>query len=142
MSSVTSESTKSCGCKGEQAAHQPKHPHQCQCSSDSAEHSKHKGHCGCKGESQAGEVLSQAVIDTLIKQLAEAESFDKKVECFKKHHPQFRVVVCSEDDMAEREPYAKAATCDIFLIGKGEGCAKLTNDLDMAIGVVLATLEE
>ncbi|WP_406611323.1 hypothetical protein [Agarivorans sp. JK6] len=139
---VTAE-TKQCSCKGEEQLHNPKHSSSCQCNSHQSEDSKPEHSCGCRHEDHAAtEELSQSLIDKLVASLADKNDYQAKLSCFKKHHPSIRIIECSEDDMAEREAFMSASYFDLFLMAKGTTCARLTNSVDLAIGVVIALHEE
>ncbi|GDY26106.1 hypothetical protein AHAT_19960 [Agarivorans sp. Toyoura001] len=136
--------TKQCNCKGDGKLHQPQQAGTCQCGNDnpSTANLKHN-RCGCSDKAQqTNEALSQSLIDTFIAKLANQHDYQQQLACFKKHHPSIRIIECSEDDMAEREPFISASYFDLFLMANGTSCARLTNSVDLAIGLVVALHEE
>ncbi|WP_432463285.1 hypothetical protein [Agarivorans sp. QJM3NY_33] len=143
MHTVTNKDMKQCGCKGEAHDHQPEHQHECQCQQEGGEHTA-EHQCGCtsgQGETQF-EALDMAMLGNLVQRLADPATFEQKLSCFTKHHPGVRVIVCSEDDMAEREPFMACEHFDIFLMANGMGCARITDSIELAIGVIIAMHEE
>ncbi|WP_163134400.1 hypothetical protein [Agarivorans sp. Alg241-V36] len=125
---------KTCSCKGE--PHTPKQ-HQCTCSSEKNETNSHA--CGCSSKQE--KALDQSLIDDLLRRLANQDDYQKNLQCFKKHHANIRIIECSEDDMAEKEPFMAASYFDLFLMANGTSCARLTDSLDLAIGLVIALHE-
>lgn len=57
--------------------------------------------------------------------------------------PQLRFTFCGDDDMPARlPPTLQGGRYNLYLVGGGEHCLSLTQDIDQAIGVVLAEVEE
>ena len=68
---------------------------------------------------------------------------DECVAVLRKQWPALRFVACSEDDIPARLPPAFEATgFNLYLVGSGDHCLALTRDLDSAIGIVVARVEE
>jgi hypothetical protein len=61
----------------------------------------------------------------------------------KSRWPELRFTLCSDDDMPARMPPAlRRETFNLYLVGGGEHCLSLTTDLEQAVGVVLASVDE
>jgi len=164
MCGVSETEAKTCSCKGEDKPHQPKHgdcgchsgeakAKTCTCKGEDKPHQPEHGDCGCHSSSSSAkqcgckdsnneQPLNQSKLDKLVSRIADKADYQKGLACFKKHNPGIRVIECSEDDMAEREPFLAASYFDIFLMANGTSCARLTNSLDLAIGLVIALHEE
>ena len=56
----------------------------------------------------------------------------------KKTYPDVRFTLCSEDDIHAGKPVVEKEGFDIYLVGSSEHCLTLTNDFDLATGVVIA----
>lgn len=56
----------------------------------------------------------------------------------KKTYPDVRFTLCSEDDIHAGKPVVEKEGFDIYLVGTSEHCLTLTNDFDLATGVVIA----
>jgi hypothetical protein len=52
--------------------------------------------------------------------------------------PGVRFTLCSEDDIHAGKPVVENEGFDIYLVGSGEHCLTLTNDYDLATGIVIA----
>lgn len=83
--------------------------------------------------------------DTL-QQIASAASGaalnDATLESLKKTWPDLRFTFCNDDDMPARlPPSLRSGNINVYLVGGGEHCLSLTQDMDQAIGVVLAQVD-
>lgn len=56
----------------------------------------------------------------------------------KQAYPGVRFTLCSEDDIHGGKPVLHAEGFDIYLVGSSDHCLTLTNDYDLATGVVIA----
>ena len=57
--------------------------------------------------------------------------------------PSLRFTLCNDDDMPARMPPAlRCETFNLYLVGGGEHCIGLTTDIDQAIGVVIAAVDD
>lgn len=84
--------------------------------------------------------------DTL-QQIASAASGaalnDATLESLKRTWPDLRFTFCNDDDMPARlPPSLRSGNINVYLVGGGEHCLSLTQDMDQAIGVVLAQVDE
>jgi len=68
---------------------------------------------------------------------------DAALESLKKDWPELRFTFCNDDDMPARLPPTLQGTkINVYLVGGGEHCLSLTQDMEQAIGVVLAQVDE
>ncbi|MDO8926740.1 MAG: DUF6129 family protein [Sideroxyarcus sp.] len=68
---------------------------------------------------------------------------DDTLESLKKSWPDLRFTFCNDDDMPARLPPAlQGGKFNVYLVGGGEHCLSLTQDMEQAIGVVLAQVDE
>jgi hypothetical protein len=68
---------------------------------------------------------------------------DATLESLKKSWPELRFTFCNDDDMPARlPPSLRSGNINVYLVGGGEHCLSLTQDMDQAIGVVLAQVDE
>jgi hypothetical protein len=57
--------------------------------------------------------------------------------------PELRFTFCNDDDMPARLPPAlQRGRFNLYLVGDGEHCLSLTKDMESAIGVVLAQVDQ
>lgn len=60
----------------------------------------------------------------------------------KQSWPDLRFTLCSDDDMPARmSPALRRERFNLYLLGGGEHCLSLTDDLLQAIGVVVAAMD-
>ena len=65
------------------------------------------------------------------------------LDSLKKTWPDLRFTFCNDDDMPARlPPVMQSGQFDLYLLGGGEHCLSLTQDVERAIGVVLAQVDE
>lgn len=68
---------------------------------------------------------------------------DATLESLKKSWPDLRFTFCNDDDMPARlPPVLQGGRFNVYLVGGGEHCLSLTQDMERAIGVVLAQVDE
>ncbi|MBU0622573.1 MAG: hypothetical protein KJ795_12085 [Gammaproteobacteria bacterium] len=68
---------------------------------------------------------------------------DATLDSLKKNWPDLRFTFCNDDDMPARlSPALRGEGFNVYLVGGGEHCLSLTQDIGQAIGVVLAQVEE
>lgn len=61
----------------------------------------------------------------------------------KQNWPDLRFTLCSDEDMPARMPPAlQRAGFNLYMVGSGEHCISLTTDMEQAVGVVLAWVDE
>ncbi|MBW8191497.1 hypothetical protein K0504_10655 [Neiella marina] len=91
---------------------------------------------------QSAPLLSMDFLNQLAAQLIELAATPNTVQLLREQFPEIRFLLCSDDDMAEREPFLSFDAFGFYLMSGGLGCACLTNDMDKAVGVIIATIEE
>ena len=68
---------------------------------------------------------------------------DAALDSLKKNWPDLRFTFCNDDDMPARlSPALRGEGFNVYLVGGGEHCLSLTQDIEQAIGVVLAEVDE
>ena len=68
---------------------------------------------------------------------------DATLDSLKKSWPDLRFTFCNDDDMPARLPAAlRGSGFNLYLVGGGEHCLSLTQDMESAIGVVVAQVDE
>jgi hypothetical protein len=68
---------------------------------------------------------------------------DATLDSLKQNWPDLRFTFCSDDDMPARlSPALRGEGFNVYLVGGGEHCLSLTQDIEQAIGVVLAQVDE
>lgn len=68
---------------------------------------------------------------------------DATLESLKKSWPDLRFTFCNDDDMPARlPPSLQSGNINLYLVGGGEHCLSLTQNIEQAIGVVLAQVDE
>jgi hypothetical protein len=85
--------------------------------------------------------LTPEAIDNFMLLLDEQGVNDSTLFEMKDRWPQFRFILCSEDDMAAKEPYRETPEYQIHLIAASLGCASLTRTPESSIGIIIATIE-
>ena len=86
--------------------------------------------------------LSESLLAELTERLVAFHPTWQTVQWLRGEYPHIRFILCSEDDMAEREPYQTHAGFDIHLMAGGLGCACLTDSIEKSVGLVVALHEE
>jgi hypothetical protein len=65
------------------------------------------------------------------------------LDSLKQTWPDLRFTFCNDDDMPARlSPALQSGSINVYLVGGGEHCLSLTQDMDQAIGVVLVQVDE
>jgi len=87
------------------------------------------------------------VPETLEKIANAAASFgalnDQALAALKQTWPDLRFTFCNDDDMPARlPPILQDGRFNLYLVGGGEHCLSLTQNMEQAIGVVLAQVDE
>ena len=68
-------------------------------------------------------------------------SHDEMAASLRGRFPAIHVTVCSDDDMPSRVPFvAENPHCRLYYVASGEHCLSLTDDADVATGVVLGLI--
>lgn len=85
---------------------------------------------------------------TTLEQIASAAASsgalnDAALDSLKQRWPELRFTFCNDDDMPARlSPALRGEGFNVYLVGGSEHCLSLTQDIEQAIGVVLAQVEE
>lgn len=87
------------------------------------------------------ENLTQQAIEDFIALLNAKGATDPTLSEMKALWPQFRFILCSEDDMGGKDPYWENDDYQLHLIAASLGCASLTRAPESSVGVVIATIE-
>lgn len=75
--------------------------------------------------------------------LSAFDDLQSGLDALKAEYAPLRFTHCSEDDIPHNaRPVVEAEQFDVYLVAGGEGCLSLTNDTDIAAGVVIAEREE
>lgn len=88
------------------------------------------------------------IVPETLEQIASAaaalgELNEDALESLKRRWPDLRFTLCGDDDMPARlPPTLRRNGFNLYLVGGSEHCISLTQDPLMAIGVVLALVEE
>ncbi|MGD8592222.1 MAG: DUF6129 family protein [Gammaproteobacteria bacterium] len=64
------------------------------------------------------------------------------VAALRQSYPSIHFTYCMDDDITNAKPVLEADTFNIYLIDGREHCLCLTNDFDVATGIVLAEVIE
>ena len=68
---------------------------------------------------------------------------EESLVTLKQTWPDMRFTLCSDDDMPARmPPVLQRDGFNLYMVGSGEHCIILTTDMEQAVGVVLAWVDE
>ncbi|TCS39732.1 hypothetical protein [Reinekea marinisedimentorum] len=87
------------------------------------------------------ENLTPAAIEEFTALLNEKGANDSTLAEMKTQWPQFRFILCSEDDMGGKDPYWENDDYQLHLIAASLGCASLSRSPESSVGVIIATIE-
>ena len=87
------------------------------------------------------------VAETLEQIASTAASLDvlneQALDTLKQAWPDLRFTLCNDDDMPARlPPSLQCERFNLYLVGNGDHCLSLTKDMEQAIGVVLACVDD
>ncbi|TXR53056.1 hypothetical protein [Reinekea thalattae] len=94
-----------------------------------------------QAEAIVTQTLTSDAINDIVNQLNEYGANDESLRQLKQDWPQFRFILCSEDDMGAKEPYMETDSVQLHLIAASLGCASLTREPENAVGLVIAVIE-
>lgn len=85
--------------------------------------------------------------ETLVRIASEAVSLgelnEEALAELKNSWPDLRFTFCNDDDMPARlPPSLRCKRFNLYMVGSGEHCLGLTTDAELAIGVVLALVND
>ncbi len=86
--------------------------------------------------------LTDALLEEVAAKLVEFRPTWQTVQWLREQYPDFRLLLCSEDDMGEKEAYRSFETFEVFLMAGGLGCACLTDTIEQSVGLIIATIED
>lgn len=83
-------------------------------------------------------------LQQIAERAAAGAALDESVlEGLKAEWPALRFTFCNDDDMPARmQPALRAQGFNLYWVGGGEHCLSLTDDPEVAIGVVIAQVDE
>lgn len=74
-----------------------------------------------------------------VARIADGKVIDESLKAeLKQACPGIRFTLCTEDDITAGKPVLSTDGFDIYLVGSSDHCLTLTNDYDLATGVVIA----
>ena len=85
--------------------------------------------------------LNKTLIDDILPAIPTNADDEQKQQALKREWPNFRFIFCSDDDMAEREPFQVHEPFELHLMAASLGCATFTQQAEQAIGLVIAYKE-
>lgn len=86
--------------------------------------------------------LTEELFDEIVSKWLVSPVTEQTLSEFRASYPDIRFILCSEDDMGEREAIKSVGGFDFYLMAGGFGCACLTDAFEKAVGLVIATIEE
>lgn len=89
-------------------------------------------------------MIAQETLDRIASTAASLGVLDEQaLDSLKQSWPDLRFTFCNDDDMPARlPPSLQCGSFNLYLVGGGEHCLSLTKDLEQAVGVVLACVDE
>ena len=85
--------------------------------------------------------LSAKQLDSIITVIGDAPEEHSCRKRLKQHWPSLTVIFCSEDDLAEREPFWRGQHYELHLMAASLGCAQFTLQPECATGIIIALRE-
>jgi hypothetical protein len=86
-------------------------------------------------------MISQAVLDDVIRQAEEGVLDDALISRLRSAHPGVHFTLCMDDDiMVNAKPLSQRAGFNLYLVNSSDHCSVLTNDCAAASGIVLAEI--
>jgi hypothetical protein len=88
------------------------------------------------------------IVQETLEQIANAAASlgvlnDESLAGLKQTWPDLRFTLCSDEDMPARMPPAlQRDKFNLYMVGGGEHCISLTTNMEQAVGVVLAWVDE
>ncbi|MCC9608418.1 hypothetical protein LOC68_10380 [Blastopirellula sp. JC732] len=90
--------------------------------------------------SQQTAAITSETVDAIADQFAQTDLGPLAFDAVRSQFPSVRITHCFDDDIFSGKPVARRPKFAIYLVGGDEHCLSLTNDFDIAIGVVIAEL--
>lgn len=76
--------------------------------------------------------------------LSDADALDlngEGVSELRRRYPELRFTVCRDDDLDDRAPFETRSGYTVHLLSSDGHCLSMTNNLDAAVGLVLALID-
>lgn len=84
-------------------------------------------------------MISQGLLDDVIRQAEEGVLDDALIARLRSAHPGVHFTWCMDDDIVvNARPVAERPGFNLYLVNSSDHCSTLTNDTDGASGIVLA----
>ena len=83
-------------------------------------------------------MLAPETIEKIVAGVVAEGLTEVTVARLRERHPGIHLTYCLDDDVAARRPYLEAAGFNVYLVDGREHCLKLTPDIELATGLVLA----
>ncbi|MFC3608351.1 DUF6129 family protein [Stutzerimonas tarimensis] len=88
-------------------------------------------------------MINQAQLDEVIRTVEQASLDETLLTRLRAAYPGVHFNTCMDDDVSvNAKPYAERAGFNVYLVNSANHCSTLTNDPDIASGVVLAEIIE
>ena len=85
-------------------------------------------------------MISQDALDSIAKKLGEQPLDDALIQDLRAEFAPIHFTYCMDDDVCGSKPVLTLANCCLYLIDGREHCLCLTQDLNIATGIVVAEL--
>jgi hypothetical protein len=83
--------------------------------------------------------INEEMIAGVAAMVAKRKLIDETLKAeLKQAYPDTRFTLCSDDDIHAGKPVLEKENFAIYLVGSSDHCLTLTNDYDLATGVVIA----
>lgn len=86
--------------------------------------------------------ITPAEVDRIADRLLSLGVSEESVRQIGEQYPHRRFTYCYEDDIIHGKPVATRPGFHVYLVGGDEHCLSLTNDFDIATGIVFAETVE
>lgn len=86
--------------------------------------------------------LTRELVATIADQFVDSDLDVSAFEGVRQKFPGVRITHCFDDDIVSGKPVFSRRKFAVYLVGGDEHCLTLTNDFEIAIGVVIAEILE
>lgn len=86
--------------------------------------------------------IDAALIETIVDTIGEVRPDEALMGRLRERFPGVRLTACFDDDIHSGKPVYTSPAYAVYLVGSGEHCLSLTNDYEIATGVVIAEIME
>ena len=87
-------------------------------------------------------MIDEAMVQELVAEIGERPLDAPLLDRLKQRFKGIPLTTCFEDDIISGKPVYRHQAYAIYLVGGGQHCLTLTNDYDIATGVVIAEVVE